>query len=252
MWGITSGGDERAMTTRRAAPVGQFFYLARFFYLAMSLIIAAIVIYGFSNTIEENLLHPSFPRPRVLYVHAAAYMGWVVLFVVQSALIQARRQRWHRWLGWAGFGLGCAIPILGVATAVAMTHIRAGFGDTDDVAFLIVAFYDMAAFTAAFALAIAWRGSPEVHRRLMLIASIGLSVAAVTRFPPWIVPQNWGYVFVDGLIALGAARDLLVSRRIHPVYLWALPILIVFQAAANAVYLAHPAAWMKIAYAIIR
>jgi hypothetical protein len=234
------------MISRLAVPPRSFFYLA------MSLILVMIVTYGFSNTIEANLFHPSFPRPRVLYVHAVAYMAWVVLFVVQSALIAARRRRWHRWLGWFGFALGCAIPILGLATAIAMTRIRAGFGDTDDVAFLIVAFYDMAAFSVAFALAIGWRRSPEVHCRLMLIASCGLSVAAITRFPPWIVPQNFGYAVVDGLIALGAARDWLVMRWVHPVYLWALPVLVVGQIAANAIYMTAPKAWMDIAYALIR
>jgi len=30
----------------------------------MSLVIAAVVIYGFSHTINENLIHPAYPRPR--------------------------------------------------------------------------------------------------------------------------------------------------------------------------------------------
>lgn len=35
---------------------------------------------------------------------------------------------------------------------------------------------------------------------------------------------------LDGVILLGVARDLLVNRRIHPVYWIALPVLVVSQA----------------------
>ena len=41
--------------------------LGRYFYVAMALTLAAIVVYGFSHTIEENLFHTSFPRPGALF-----------------------------------------------------------------------------------------------------------------------------------------------------------------------------------------
>ena len=47
----------------------------RYFYLIMSLVIAGVVIYGFSQTINENLIHPAYPRPLVLYFHAAIFHG---------------------------------------------------------------------------------------------------------------------------------------------------------------------------------
>lgn len=229
--------------------------LGRYFYLGMGLLLTAIVFYGFSHTVEANLLHPSFPRPAVLYVHAAVFGGWMALFVVQSALVAAaRRTPWHRRLGGFGFVLGCAMPVLGVASALRMTHLRAGFGDTDDVAFLVLALYDMAAFATLFGLAILWRGQPETHRRLMFMATCGICVAGLSRFPPWLpgADGNWAWAYVDGLIALGAVRDLLVQRRVHPAYLWGTPILMAVQAGAIAVYVPRPAAWMDLAYALIR
>ncbi len=221
------------------------------FYLGMSLLIAAIVIYGFGRTVDGSLIHPDFPRPPILFVHAAVYLGWVLLFVAQTALIALRRRRWHRRLGWIAFVVGGALPPLGIATALAMTRIRSSLGDSDDVAFLAVAFYDMAAFTVCFGLAIWWRKSAEVHQRLMLIASIGLCVAALTRFPAAVVPPNWGYVFVDALIGVGAVRDLIVLKRIHTVYLWALPLLILFQIGANALYILQPIPYLDLAYVLI-
>jgi hypothetical protein len=235
--------------------IGPKILLARYFYLGMGLLLTAIVFYGFSHTVEANLLHPSFPRPVALYLHAAVFGGWMILFVVQSALVAAaRRPQWHRKLGWLGFAMGCAMPVLGMVSALRMTHLRSGFGDTDDVAFLVLALIDMAAFAALFALAILWRGQPETHRRLMFTATCGLCVAALTRFPPWLpgAEGSWAYAYVDGLIALGAVRDLIVLRRVHPVYLWALPCLMAAQLIGNLVYITRPAAWMSIAYALIR
>src|SRR6185437_2050072 len=130
-------------------------FLARYFYFAMALLLTAIVWYGFSDTIEENLLHPSFPRPRVLYIHAAVFGGWMVLFVAQTGLVALlRKRKWHRWLGWPGVAMACVMPVLGTWSALRMTHLRYGFGDLDDVAFLILAFNDMAAFAGLMAAAI--------------------------------------------------------------------------------------------------
>src|ERR1700744_515286 len=113
-------------------------FLARWFYFAMAVLLVVIVWYGFSHTIEENLFHPSFPRPWVLYVHAAVFGGWMVLFVVQTGLVAAaRRRQWHRWLGWLGAVMGCVMPVLGVSSALGMTRLRYGFGGLDDVGFLI-------------------------------------------------------------------------------------------------------------------
>ncbi len=233
-----------------AAAVTRF--LARYFYLSMTLLIAVIAAYGFSNTIQENLFHPSFPRPASLYVHAALFGAWVVLLITQSALVATRQVRIHKWLGWFGVALGAAMPVVGLTAALQMTRLRAAFGDLDDVAFLIVAFYDMAAFAVLFILAVLWRGSPETHRRLMLIATLGLTVAALTRFPPEIVPPNFAYIYVDGLILLGPLRDFLVSRRVHPVYRWTLPALIAGQIVANLIYMNRPHAWMATALWLIR
>jgi hypothetical protein len=232
--------------TKRVAHVG------RFFYLGMSLLIAAIVVYGFGNTIESNLFHPSFPRPPSLYVHAAVFSAWVLFLIVQSLLVVTHHVKWHRTLGWVAAGVGALIPVLGIVAALQMAHLRAAMGDADAVASLIVSLYDMAAFTLCFGLAILWRRRPELHRRLMFIATCGLSVAALSRFPPEILPPNLAYIVVDGMILTGAARDLAVLRRVHPVYLWALPLLIAAQTAANFIFLTAQPLWMKLAYWLIR
>src|SRR5579863_6606151 len=96
----------------------------RYFYFTMSLVIAAVVVYGFSQTVNENLIHPAYPRPLVLYFHAAIFTGWVVLLITQSALIRTRNLRLHRKLGLCALALAIALPIIGIATGVAMARFN--------------------------------------------------------------------------------------------------------------------------------
>ncbi len=149
------------------------------------------------------------------------------------------------------------MPVLGTWSALRMTHLRYAFGDIDDVAFLILAFNDMAAFAALMAAAILLRGrDSEAHKRLVLMASSIICVAALTRFPPWLPTIGtavWPYyVYADLLVALGFARDLLVLRRPHWVYTRVFPAVIALQAAANAVYMIRPKPWMDLALSLIR
>ena len=228
-------------------------FLGRYFYFAMAVLLAAIVWYGFSHTIEENLFHPSFARPKVLYAHAAMFGGWMILLLVQTGLVAlGRKWSWHRMLGWLGAAMACVMPVLGTWSAISMTHIRYGFGDIDDVAFLILAFNDMAAFAALMAGAILLRNrQSEAHKRLVLMATCVICVAALTRLPPQLLPvpetMAWPYyVVLDALIALGVLRDLIVQRQAHWVYLRVFPVVIALQAVANLLYASRPAPYMAL------
>ena len=45
-------------------------WVEKYFYLGMSLLIAAVVVYGFSQTVEHKLIHANPRRPILLWVHA--------------------------------------------------------------------------------------------------------------------------------------------------------------------------------------
>jgi hypothetical protein len=219
----------------------------------MSLLIAVIVVYGFSHTIDQNLIHATPIRPWILRLHAVVFSGWVLFFILQSALIRTHNVRVHRKLGWFGVALGVLIPILGIYTAISMARFKTfQLHATDAVQFIAIPFFDIGAFTVAFALAIYWRRKPEFHRRLILIASCILSAAAFGRFPPSILSQNWFYIGVDLLILLAVLRDLIVTRRVHSVYLYALPALILCQTIVMHLVLAAPAPYMNLANAVLR
>jgi len=117
-------------------------------------------------------------------------------------------------------------------------------------AFLIVPLFDILAFATFFSLAVLWRKKPEMHRRLMFIATCGLVVAAFGRIP-FIAQHNFFYYSVDILIFLGVLRDLVVSRSVHKVYLVSLPVLIACHAFVVHTVNSAPAWWLKIADKIL-
>ena len=217
----------------------------------MSLLIAAVVVYGFSHTVDNNLIHATPIRPWILYLHATVFSGWVVFLILQSTLIRTHKVRVHRTLGWFGVGLGVLTPVLGISTAYTMDRFNIHtFHMMGAAPFLAVQLCDMISFSIMFTLAIYWRKKPEFHRRLILIASCVLTAAAFSRFP--FVPLRYSYVGVDLLISLGVLRDLITSKRVHAVYLYALPMLIVAQTTAIYLALTGPPEWVKITNAILQ
>ncbi len=80
----------------------------------------------------------------------------------------------------------------------------------------------------------------------MLIATCALTAAAFGRMDLIRAVPPLGFYFgVDTLILLGAARDLVVSRRIHTVYMAAIPLLLPMQAAAIFIAGHHSAFWLR-------
>jgi hypothetical protein len=221
-----------------------------YFYLCMALLTAAIVIYGFSGTLGNKLIHANPRRPILLWVHAILFSSWLAFYILQSALVRIRKLKLHRTLGWVGAVLGTLMVVIGFWVAVAMAQF-----DTSRLhrpnrdAFLIVPLFDIVAFTIPFGLAILWRARPERHRRLMLLATCALTGAAFGRIPIMHSPLSF-YGGVDGLILLGVLRDLAVNRRIHPVYMISMPLLVAGQAAAAQIFLHRAAFWIRIVHGL--
>ena len=84
------------------------------------------------------------------------------------------------------------------------------------------------------------RTNPPAHKRLILVATMALVVAAIGRFP--IVQSlsaafRFSYIFLILLVAY----DLWSTRKIHPATLWAGAFLIFVEQISQPV--GHTAAW---------
>ncbi len=235
-----------------------------YFYFVMSLVIATIVVYGFSQTAGEKFIHPAIARPFVLYIHAAVFSAWVLLFIFQSALVRSGKVQWHRRIGWIGVGLGIAVLVVGVETAIIMGRFNIfHFHPRYPEGVLLISVFDITAFTIPFALAIYWRKKPERHRRLQLMATCALTAAAFGRFQLFTIRPSYSpaargfliwvslYAGVDLLISVATVRDLIVSRRIHPTYLYGLPAFLLCQVGMLYTLMRQSGWWVKTARSIL-
>jgi hypothetical protein len=215
----------------------------RYFYFSLSLLVAGIVVAGFSQTVDRFLFHATPPRPLLLWIHGAAFSGWVVFYILQSALVRVRKVSVHRTLGWFGAVLGAMMVTLGSVIAVVMGRFDAVQLHQPDPAFLSVPFFDMMAFGTLLGLAIIWRGKPELHRRFLVLATCSLLDAAFGRFD-YLFNHSLFFVCVDAVMLLGVARDLLVDGRVHKVYLYGIAALVVGQNLAIYLWRGAPGWWV--------
>jgi hypothetical protein len=250
---VATGNVELAARTERKAstrtPLKTF--LSRYFYLCMSLVMAALVVWGFSHTVNANLIHANPPRPLLLWAHGAAFSTWVLFFILQSSLVRLRKMSVHRFLGWFGAGLAAVMVVLGVTIAIVMARFdTVVLHQAGEDAFLSIPLTDMIIFGPCIAMAIYWRKRSEFHRRLIFIGTCILMDAAVGRFDFWSNHRIF-YVAVDCLILLGVLRDRVVDGRIHKVYLYVLPSMIVMQSLAVYAWRVNPGWWQAISHAIL-
>jgi FtsH-binding integral membrane protein len=237
--------SQNVVVSGTSAASGRNGLLQRYFYFWMALLFAAIVAIGFSRTVNQNLFHPAIARPRILWFHAAAFSAWILLFIFQSALIRTRNVKWHRFFGWFGAALGAVMVPLGIITAIVMARFDAFQLHQPDPNFLSVPFLDILAFGVLLTLAISWRKKPELHRRFLFVATCMLLDAPFGRFD-YIFNNNLFYLCLDVVILLGVARDVLVDRRVHAVYRYALPVLIVGQVLAIYLWRGAPSWWVTV------
>src|SRR6202020_3645431 len=98
------------------------------------LVLAGLVVWGFSHTVDANLFHAKPARPLVLWMHGAVFSTWVLFFIAQSALVRVHKVSVHRTLGWFGAALATLMVVLGCTVAIVMTRFDIAMLHQKDVA----------------------------------------------------------------------------------------------------------------------
>ena len=84
----------------------------------MSLLIAVVVAYGFSPSVNQKLILVTSTHLWNVYPHGVVFSGWVVFFIVQSALLRTHNVAVRRRLRWFGVAWGLVIVWLGLSTSM--------------------------------------------------------------------------------------------------------------------------------------
>ncbi|HTU12846.1 MAG TPA: hypothetical protein VMG08_18290 [Allosphingosinicella sp.] len=157
----------------------------RAFYGGMGLAILALVVAGFGPGMARTLSGSGRPPGLTLliHLHGAVFLAWVLLFIAQGALISARAHDTHRRLGRLSLALAVAMLVLGIWVSIGQVHRGTQPPGIDPLSWLLVPLGDMVAFAALVGAGFAWRTRPQVHKRLMLGATLVMLQPAVGRLP---------------------------------------------------------------------
>jgi hypothetical protein len=194
-----------------------------YFYLGMALAILLTTVVGFGSSYYFRAFTDAPPLTPFIHLHALVFTGWVLFLVGQTWLVTTDRRTLHRRLGMAGGAIAAVIVILGILTSLhgARSGHNPGGPFPNALGFLVTPLGDILLFAGFVIAGLRYRRDPEIHKRLMLLATIGGFLwPAITRLP-YITGQ---FLPVFSLLALfvaaGPVHDLMKRRRVHPVYLW--------------------------------
>ena len=189
----------------------------RLFYVGMSIAVVMTVFAGFAPTYYLRPLFTTAPLKPLLHFHGLVFTSWLVLFVVQTTLVAAHRTDIHRRLGLVGGVISALMVLVGVTTALMRAKQDITVPGTPALVFLTVPLGDMSVFAILVAAGFYFRRQPDVHKRLMLLATISILAAATGRLP-FAFAQNSPVGFfglADLFIVLCLLYDLITLRRIH-------------------------------------
>ena len=191
------------------------------FYVGLSAFMVGVMLVGFWPTYFGRLLRGDIARPPAVQIHGLVFVGWMALLVAQVVLAWRGRVQMHRRVGHWGIAYGLLVLVMGVIVGIAapVMHLRAGeWTQTRAAGFLLITLGDMVLFGSLFGAAIAYRRKPEIHKRLMVGATVALLFAAVGRIPG--LDQKVPALLAIWLspVLIGMAYDWRTRGRPHPAY----------------------------------
>lgn len=195
-------------------------------YLGTAGMLAALAFAGFAQSYWLPMAAGTLALHPLIHVHGALFFLWMLFFVLQSALVERGAAHSHRELGLFGIALASLMVFSGVL--VQIVTLPAGLGGPQPAVARNVAalgFSAMIMFTTFVALAIANVRRPEVHRRLMVLASFAIIGAAVVRLMRFVPDTTQferallGNAAVDALLLGVVLLDRRAVGRVHGVWI---------------------------------
>jgi FtsH-binding integral membrane protein len=191
------------------------------------------VFLGFAHSYYlAGMFHAPLPSA-IVHVHGALFSSWILFLLAQTTLASAGRADIHRRLGIAGFLLACMMVVVGMWAATNSLSRNGGPSGIDPKTFYIIPMTDMLIFSVLVFFAYRARFDSAAHKRIIMVATVALMIAAIARWPIAGVQHNpmaaalVSYVFLLILVAY----DLWATHKVHRATIWASMFLIFVQQA---------------------
>lgn len=189
----------------------------RWFFVYIALVLLLIVAVGFAKSfyLRNVLIAGHATRlPAYIVLHGIVLTLWFLLFLCQTLLASSGRVRLHRSLGVAGVVLAAVLFGLSMLVVVRSVPRESSLVVIGDMVILIL-------FATLIIASVRFRRKPEMHKRLMVAASISIVAPAIARWPgaQAMLPLS---VLLPQLSLFGAqvVHDLRLTRRVHPGTAW--------------------------------
>lgn len=193
-------------------------------YVAVAVITLVVAIVGFWHNYYGRILGGTVTTPVVIQIHAAIFLGWLLLLIMQAVFAARGLMARHMRVGKAAMLYGVGVVIIGVVATFAAFGIHFAAGNLPKArSQLFIGLTDILTFAPFLAAAWFYRRRPEIHKRLIIVATCTLLIAPVHRMswflggpPPPLVPVLAIWL---APIYIGMIYDFLTRRIVHPVYL---------------------------------
>jgi hypothetical protein len=188
----------------------------------LSVLMLLMIIVGFWPSYYGPLVQGAADVSWVLHLHGVVFLGWMVLFIAQAVLAATGQIRAHRSLGTIGIWYGSVILIFGLIVSFVAPLIRLSAGEwniDEAAAFVQIPLIDMILFGGFFIAAVKYRPQPQIHKRLMFLATVAVLFAAVFRMQAaGMMPLPAAVALWYVPVAIGMIHDFRADGRVHPVY----------------------------------
>jgi hypothetical protein len=241
----------------------------RWFYVWMAGAFLFVAVAGFAPTFWLQLPAGTFVGSPLLYLHGLLFSAWPLYLLLQTTLAARGNVGRHRTWGLLGVSLATSMVLVGFAVAneVLAARLAAGFGDRAR-AFHIASTSMITLFGVFVFAAIVCVSRPEIHKRLMLLATVSMIPPAIARVffaasvgigaglrpglgPPRTIESVLApSLIADALILAAVIYDVRTRGRPHPAYLAGGAIILIVQFLRGPV--STTAWWYSIADALAR
>jgi hypothetical protein len=231
----------------------------RNFFLGFILLSWLAVLFGFIPRLIPILEGHRQPPHPFMHIHAAGFFGWLVILTLQVGLIRFKKIDTHKLLGQFGAALAVVLVPLGIAAAVLSHRIALEAGQTSRLPFLSVQLFGMIIFGVLAYFAFVNRNNPSAHKRLIILATIELLGAGFGRITGRLMFQNFGdslltfpinlYIGSYAMILLAVFYDIFSRNKIHSVYLWGIPFIMMMHIVMS--WVNHAQWWPSLAQKLI-
>jgi len=192
-----SSPESRAATPGHSDPT-------RVLYAAAAVVLLLLTLLGFQQFYLHGRAYPAHPlAPPVkglLIAHGAAMTVWILLFLVQTLLVAGGNRKLHMTLGPIAFALAPIMVLLGLYLPIQTTRFEPDvtLWGLNRVHFMAIPMFSILTFGVFVAIGLWYRRRLEVHRPMMLMATLAIMAAAadrITGLPDLYAATIWGGLF---------------------------------------------------------